>query len=297
MIRNAMIRLMIRFFTRNASADNYHALRRTTETLAAHYIRMPDRCVRETAVAGGVPAEWVSCRDRDAGRIILYLHGGGYVFCSPVTHRGLAYRIARACGARALVLDYRLAPEHPHPAAVEDAIAAYRWLLEGGADPARLAVAGDSAGGGLALVLLQRLRDLRMPLPACASLLSPWTDLTCSGESMRINRGKDPIIRPRVIAGFARLYAPEDEFTRPTVSPLFGDLSALPPLLIQAGSIETLLDDSRRVADKAAKSGTPVELEVWPGMIHVFQALSPLVPEARRAISGIGSFVSRHIPA
>lgn len=286
---------MVRFFTRKATAEKYRAIRRVTEKAVARYMRLPDRCVREDVMAGGIPAEWVSCRGHDSGRVILYLHGGGYVICSPATHRGMTYGIARKCGARALVIDYRLAPEHPHPAAVEDALAAYRWLLETGTDPSRLAVMGDSAGGGLTLVLLQQLRDRKLPLPACAVLLSPWTDLTCSGESMRRNKRKDPLIRPHFIKGFARLYAREEEYTLPSASPLFGDMSGLPPMFIQAGSIETLLDDSRRVADKALKCGTNVELEVWPGMIHVFQSLAPFLPEARQAISRIGAFVASHI--
>jgi acetyl esterase/lipase len=172
---------------------------------------------------------------------------------------------------------------------------AYRWLLANGVDPARLAVMGDSAGGGLTLALLLALRDAGDPLPACAVCLSPWTDLTCSGASMRTHRGKDPLLDPESIAHYAGLYSPVGDFTRPYVSPLFGDFRGLPPLLIHVGGAEVLLDDSRRVAEKATAAGVPVELKIWPRMIHVFQALAFILPEARKAIREIGSFTSRHI--
>jgi acetyl esterase/lipase len=293
---NTIIKLILRIFRRTIDITNIRAIRKGSEKLVARYVKLPRRCEITPVDAGGIPAEWVSWTGADSGRVILYLHGGGYTICSPRTHRDLMWRLARATGARVLVPDYRLAPEHPHPAAVEDAVAAYRWLLKKGVKPQRLAVMGDSAGGGLALVLLQQLRDRKVPLPACAVCLSPWTDLTASGESMRANRCKDPLLWPEAIAYTARLYAPEADLAKPAVSPLFGSFRGLPPLLIQVGGAEVLLDDSRRAAAKAAIAGVPTAITIWPGMIHVFQALAFIVKESRRAIREIGQFVAKQIP-
>ncbi|TFH39666.1 MAG: alpha/beta hydrolase [Chrysiogenales bacterium] len=274
---------------------NYIRLRKGGEKYAARRIRLPEEAEITPADDAVVPAEWVSWRGRDGGRTILYLHGGAYVICSPRTHRDLVLRIARASRARAFVIDYRLAPEHPHPAALEDALKAYRWLLKKGVDPSRLAVMGDSAGGGLTLALLQAIRDSGLPLPVCAAVLSPWADLTSSGPSMRTRRRKDPLLDPASIAFYARLYAPESGLDMPAVSPLFGDFTGLPPLLIHVGGAEVLLDDSRRVAEKASDSGVTVEFRIWPRMIHVFQALAFILPDARKAIREIGAFMERHI--
>jgi epsilon-lactone hydrolase len=296
MIRNTIIKLIMRNRRRTIDFTRVIAIRKGAEKLVARYVRLPRKCEIIPADAGGVPAEWVSWKDADSGRVIFYLHGGGYTICSPRTHRDLMWRLARATGARVLVPDYRLAPEHPHPAAVEDAVAAYRWLLKSGVKPSRVSVMGDSAGGGLALVLLMQLRDRKIPLPACAVCLSPWSDLTASGDSMSTNKRKDPLLWPEAIAYTARLYAPESDLAKPSVSPLFGSFKWLPPLLIQVGGAEVLLDDSRRVAAKAAIAGVKTEITVWPGMIHVFQALAFVLEDARRAIREIGLFVEKHIP-
>jgi monoterpene epsilon-lactone hydrolase len=297
MIKDAIVRMIIRHYSKKADASKYRGMRKWEERLSAKYIRPPGKCLITPVDAAGVPSERVSWKGMDAGRVVLYLHGGGYVFGSPRTHRDLAWRIARACAAQLLVLEYRRAPEHPHPAAVEDAVSAYRWLLDSGTDHSCIAVMGDSAGGGLTLVLLQQLRDRKIPLPACAVCMSPWADLTCSGTSMKENSRKDPVLPPHLVAGFARHYAPEKDLSLPSVSPLFGDFSGLPPILIHVGTDEVLLDDSRRVAEKASKTGSAVELKIWPKMIHVVQALAFLLPQARQAIQEIGSFVERHIPA
>ncbi len=296
MIRNAIIKLFIRIYRSRLDRKNYAALRRGGERYAARFIRLPESAEITPTETDGIPAEWIIPRDADKGRCVLYLHGGGYVICSPRTHRDLVWRIGRRSRARSLVIDYRLAPEHPHPASLEDAMKAYRWLLANGVDPARFAVMGDSAGGGLTLALLLALRDAGDPLPACAVCHSPWTDLTCSGASMRTHRRKDPLLDPESIAHYAGLYSPGGDFTRPYVSPLFGDFRGLPPLLIHVGGAEVLLDDSLRVAEKAAAAGVPVELKIWPRMIHVFQALAVILPEARKAIREIGAFTLRHIP-
>lgn len=296
MFRNMFIKLIIRLRRRKIDYTRPIAIRKGTEKMVARYMRLPDRCVITPVDAGGVQSEWVSWQGSDSGRVIFYLHGGGYVICSPRTHRDLMWRLARTCGARVIIPDYRLAPENPHPAAVEDAVKAYRWLLKSGVKPSRIAVMGDSAGGGLALALLQQLRDKKIPLPACTACLSPWSDLTGSGNSMRTNRRRDPLFTREAIAYFALLYAPYSDLAKPSVSPLFGSFKGLPPLLIQAGSGELLLDDARRVAEKAAAEGVNVDITVWPGMIHVFQALAFILKPARSAIRDIGHFVEQHIP-
>ncbi|MBN2080517.1 MAG: alpha/beta hydrolase [Spirochaetes bacterium] len=296
MIRNAIIKLFIRMYRSRLDRKNYVALRRGGERYASRFIRLPESAEISPTETDGIPAEWIVPRDTDKGRCILYLHGGGYVICSPRTHRDLVWRIGRRSRARSLVIDYRLAPEHPHPAALEDAMKAYRWLIKNGVDPVRLAVMGDSAGGGLTLALLLALRDAGDPLPACAVCLSPWSDLTASGASMETHRRKDPLLDPESIAHYAGLYSPGGDFTRPYVSPLFGDFRGLPPLLIHVGGAEVLLDDSRCVAEKASAAGVQVEFKIWPRMIHVFQALAFILPDARKAIREIGEFTLRHIP-
>jgi monoterpene epsilon-lactone hydrolase len=296
MIRGAILKMVIRYYSRRTKSYHYKILRKRAELSISRIFKRPAKCIIDPVNAGGVPAEFVSWRGADGNRTILYLHGGGYVLCSPKTHRDLVWRIARVAKARMLSIDYRLAPENPHPSAVDDALAAYQWLLESGTEPSRMAVMGDSAGGGLTLVLLHTLRDRGIPLPACAVCMSPWTDLTCTGASVRENEKLDPLLRKDLLEGYARYYAPEGDLALPSISPLFGDFSNLPPILIQVGTDELLLDDSRRVAVKAAKENVPVELQVWPRMMHVFQALTYFFPEAKKAIAEIGRFIDAHIP-
>jgi acetyl esterase/lipase len=207
------------------------------------------------------------------------------------THRDLAGRISRAAGARVLNVDYRLAPEHPHPAAVEDATAAYRWLLARDQDPRRLAIAGDSAGGGLTIATLVALRDQDHPLPAAAVCLSPWVDLEGVGDSMKTCADIDPMIQLDHLLQMAKLYLGGLPPRTPLAAPLYADLSGLPPLYIQVGTAETLLDDSNRIAERARKVGVDVTLEPWEDMIHVFQAFAPILPEGQQAIDKIGEFL------
>ena len=222
---------------------------------------------------------------------ILYLHGGGYYFCSPRSHRSLVFGLATRARAATLSLDYRLAPEHRFPAALEDALAAYRQLVGSGTLPQSIVIAGDSAGGGLALATLVALRDAGTPLPAGAVLFSPWTDLAATGESIRSNDGADPMFSGQAIGRAAQVYLGDALATNPYASPVYADLRSLPPLFIQAGSTEVLLDDSRRVADNARTAGVPVELQIWPDMPHVWQIFTPFIPEARRALDGAAGFV------
>ncbi|MFQ6039110.1 MAG: alpha/beta hydrolase [Candidatus Aminicenantales bacterium] len=247
--------------------------------------------------ADGVPGEWVFPEPGVAGTeggAILYIHGGAFVSGSPATHRHLVWWLAREAERLALVVDYRLAPEHPYPAALEDVMIAYRWMIKQGFSPWRIAVVGDSAGGGLAVSMFLCLKERRWPLPGCAVLLCPWTDLSCSSPSFVENAGQDPMVRRDMALERARVYAGETPLHDPGVSPVYGDLSGLPPLLIQVGSGEALLDDSRRLAERARKAGVEVTLDVWPGMVHVWHYMPRLLPEAREALRQAGRFCREH---
>jgi monoterpene epsilon-lactone hydrolase len=236
------------------------------------------------------PGEWL-VPHRAACHTILYLHGGGYVSCSPATHRPITAALARLTPARVFAPAYRLAPEHPYPAALDDAERSYRWLLGRGISSQALALAGDSAGGGLALALLLRLRDDRVPLPACAVLLSPWTDLTGSGASVHENDGKCAMFRPENISAFAACYASPAAWHDPGVSPLYGRLDGLPPLHIQVGAEELLRDDAVRLHSQLQSAGGSSELVVYDGVFHGWHMLDGIVPEARRALARAGRFM------
>jgi phosphinothricin tripeptide acetyl hydrolase len=237
------------------------------------------------------PAEWLRPPAAEPGRVVLYLHGGGYVIGSPRSHRHLAAAIAAAAGASALLLDYRLAPEHPFPAAVEDATAAYRWLLEQAVAPARVVIAGDSAGGGLTVATLLALREAGVPLPAAAVCISPWVDLTCGGASYRTKAEADPIVRRAGVEQMAQAYLGATPPRTPLASPLFADLRGLPPLLIHVGSDEVLLDDAAQLAERARAAGVEATLEVYERMIHVWHWFLPMLAEAETAVEAIGRFV------
>ena len=245
----------------------------------------------EPVNAGGVPAEWIAAPGAVQDRAILYLHGGGYVIGSINTHRAMIARIARASNARALAIDYRLAPEHPFPAAVDDATAAYKWLLAEGYEPGKIVIAGDSAGGGLTLAALVALRDSGVPMPAGAVPISPWTDLEGTGESVRSRAAKDPMVTQANLAESAKQYYGAHDPKDPLVSPLHANFRGLPPMLIHVGDAEILLDDSTRVAERAKLAGVKVELEVWDDMIHVWHVFAKLLPEGQQAIDKIGKFV------
>jgi phosphinothricin tripeptide acetyl hydrolase len=245
----------------------------------------------EHVSAPTAPAEWLRPPSASPGRVVLYLHGGGYVIGSPRSHRHLAAAIAAAAGASALLLDYRLAPEHPYPAAVEDATAAYRWLLGQGIAPERVVIAGDSAGGGLTVAALLALREGRVPLPAGGVCISPWVDLTCGADSYASKAAVDPIVRRAGVEEMAQAYLGTTPATQPLASPLFADLRGLPPLLIHVGSDEVLLDDSRRLAERARAAGVETTLEVYERMIHVWHWFLPMLDEAQTAIEAIGRFI------
>jgi len=245
--------------------------------------------------AGGVPGEWIVAPGADARGALLYLHGGGYYRGAIATVREMCGRLSRAAGLRVLAIDYRLAPEYPFPAALEDALAALRWLrtqgCPGGCTPGELAVGGDSAGGGLAVALLVALREAGEPLPGAAVCLSPWVDLTHSGESMTALAGDDPSLSRSYLERFAGLYLDGADPRDPRASPLFADLTGLPPLLVQVGGREVLRDDGLRLAERARAAGVAVELDLWEEMTHVWQNNGPDLPEGRQAIERVGAFL------
>jgi epsilon-lactone hydrolase len=245
----------------------------------------------EPVMAGTVKAEWVTAPGAASDRAILHLHGGGYVIGSINTHRALAAGLSRAAKARVLLIGYRLAPEHPHPAAVEDAIAAYRWLLAQGFSPKRIAIAGDSAGGGLTIAALVALRDAGEKLPAAGVCLSPWVDLEGIGESMTTKAALDPMVKKDSLVQLATFYLGGKDPRTPLAAPLYADLSGLPPLLILAGTWETLLDDASRIAERARKAGVDVTYEPAEGMIHVWQLFAPILDEGKQSIERIGQYV------
>jgi len=241
--------------------------------------------------AGGIPAEWIRAAGASDNQTIYWLHGGGYCIGSINTHRGLLARISAASFARVLAIDYHLAPENPFPAAVEDAVAGYRWLLSAGVDPEQIIIAGDSAGGGLTVATLAALKDAGEPMPAAAVCISPWTDMTISGESVASKAEADPMITTDGITRVRDAYVDSADPRDPLASPLFADLSGLPSMLIQVGENEVLLSDSTRLAERAEVAGVDVTLEVWPDMIHVWHFFADALPEAQQAIDRIGEWV------
>ena len=267
------------------------AERRAQYERAEKVFPTPPEVKVERVSAPVAPAEWLRPPGAAAGRVVLYLHGGGYVIGSPRSHRHLAAAVAAAGQASALLLDYRLAPEHPYPAAVDDATAAYRWLLDQGIAPGHIVIGGDSAGGGLTMATLLALREARLPLPAGGVCISPWVDLTFSGASYRTRAAVDPIVTRPGIDEMARAYLGATAARAPLASPLFADLRGLPPLLIHVGSDEVLLDDAVQLADRAKAAGVDATLEVWDRMVHVWHWFLPMLDEAQSAVDGIGRFI------
>jgi len=249
----------------------------------------------EKVDAGGAKAVWFDAPGAAKDRVVLYLHGGGYVFGGPVSHGAMAAQISKSAKSRVLFVDYRLAPEHPFPAAVEDATAAYKWLLAQGYKPGRIAISGDSAGGGLCLSTLLSIKQNKLPMPACAAPLSPWVDMEALGDSMTTKDAEDPIVKKAMLQNLVSMVVPAGKSLRdPLVAALYGDLSGLPPLQIHVGSRETLLDDARRIADRAKKAGVQVTLHEWEGQIHVFQVFCTRLDEGVQSIEEIGQFVQQH---
>ena len=264
------------------------ALRQRADASASRFGAIPPDVSVTPATIGDRPAEWIVPAGADRQRVVLYFHGGGYVMGSLQSHRSVVAKIAQACNVAVLHFDYRLAPEHPFPAALEDALAVCAGLREQGYASASTVFVGDSGGGGLCLATLIALRDRALPIPAAAAVLSPWTDLTCSGDSYR---RRDPLAPPGSWETFAGYYAGAADRANPLISPLHGDLHGLPPLLIYVGEHESMLDDSVQFAQKAKAAGVGARLHVGKGMMHCYPLFAPRFPEASAALREIGEFV------
>jgi monoterpene epsilon-lactone hydrolase len=244
----------------------------------------------------GMPGEWSIAPGNNASRVLLYFHGGGYCSGSILSHRRLVTEAGRAAKTRTLAVEYRLAPEHPFPAALDDALSAWNFLRQSGVAAEHIAVGGDSAGGGLTVALINRLRDAGERGPGCAWLVSPWTDLTLSGTTLTTKDAVDPIIHRAYLAELVEAYLPPAMDRRdPRVSPLYADLSGLPPTLIQIGACETLLEDSTRFAAAAGAANVAVTLDIWPDMIHAFPMWNAHLEPGRRALAQAGEFIRRHL--
>ena len=255
----------------------------------------PARDIRlEPTVANGIPAEWSLAPGSDHSRVLLFFHGGGYCSGSIMSHRGMVTEAGRAAGLRTLAVAYRLAPEHPFPAAIEDARAAYRFLIEQGIPTSNIVVGGDSAGGGLTLALMIILRDAGQPLPGCGWLVSPWVDLQMTGASLDEKADIDPLISKAYLDELAAAYLAGTDAANPLVSPLRADLAGLPPLLVQVGSAETLLDDAVRLARRAGAADVCINIEIWPHMIHAWHLWAAQLEDGRRALASAGAFIRAH---
>ena len=285
-------RYLLTYTGKNPPASVQEA-RTLAEGYAAEY-PVADDIVCERVDAGGVPAEWIAAPGASVEKVLYFLHGGGYSMGSINTERDMIARTCRAAGVRALAIEYRLAPEHPFPAGLEDSLTAYRWLLSTGTDPNKVVIAGDSAGGGLTLATLVALRDAGDPLPAAGIPISPWVDMEGLGESMTTKAGEDPMVQREVVSALREMYIGDRNPRMPLAAPLYADLTGLPPLLIQVGSAETLLDDSTRFAERAQAAGVEVKLEVWDDMVHVWHVFAPILPEGQQAIEHMGEFIREH---
>ena len=293
-----MFNAYIRKFVRRDSwgPDPESVARRARETFGAPpvYRRLVSRGLQISEVSeAGLRGEWVSPSKPGVG-VILYIHGGGFVSCSPGAHRPVTAALARLTQRRVFCVDYRLAPEHPFPTAVDDVVAGYRWLLEQARQPKSIAVVGDSAGGGLVLSLLLRLRSKGIPMPASGVCLSAWTDLSGASGSISSNDGKCHMFRPANIHQFAAAYLSGTPATDPVASPVYGDLSGLPPILMQVGSTELLLDDSLRVRDAIVSAGGSCEVEIYDDLAHGWHLAAGFVPEASDALRKVSEFIRRH---
>jgi acetyl esterase/lipase len=256
--------------------------------------KLPPKTKIEKVSFNGISAEWICTKEAHERRVILYLHGGGYNVGSPNTHRELAAHISMASGAKILLPDYRLAPEHPFPSALEDATSAYRWLLNTGLTGGDISIAGDSSGGGLSIATSISLRDAGEPSPASIVCISPWTDLEMSGNSIKTHAEIDPMVNLQSLKIMASNYIGDGDPRSPLISPIHADLKGISPLLIHVGSDEMLLDDSTRIAEKAKSAEVDVTIKIYDQMWHAWHLNVRLMPEAKNAIKELGSFIRKH---
>jgi epsilon-lactone hydrolase len=294
MIRNSYLfrgKLKKETFDMNTSIQKF---REDCEKGAARYAKLPEGVEVKEQIIEGIKSEWLMPEGADSEKLIMYVHGGGYVSGSCSDHRGFVSKFAKNTGVTNLVFEYRLAPENPFPAAMEDSVKVYRWLLDSGYKPENIIIAGESAGGGLTLALLLYLKDHNIPLPKAGVVISPWTDLTCSGESYKTKNK----VSPAPIDSwhiFAKHYAGDKTLTLPYISPLFGDLNGLPSLLINSGMDDELFDDGRLFAEKALAAGVDVTFRAGEKMLHCYPLLAPMFPEATEAMDEIVAFIRKHI--
>jgi monoterpene epsilon-lactone hydrolase len=294
-IRSRVFYLFLKYYNSRSDKNATLQQRRVILEDGARNLPMPPNVEVKQTTVGNIAAEWLRPVGTTDNRAVLYLHGGAYTMGSCTTHRALASRIAIASQTPALLPEFRLAPEYPFPAALEDGVAIYRWLIEQGISPQKMVVAGDSSGGGLAIALTVLLRDKDVPLPAAITCLSPWADLELTGESLTTRAQVDPICSLEESQFHATHYIGEHDARAPLVSPIYADLHGLPPILIQVGDREILLSDAIRLTERAHKDGVDAELEVWDGMWHVWHLFARYVPEGQRAIDKIGAFIRKYL--
>lgn len=280
------------FRSKRMSIEEYRAL---TDQNARFSTRIPKDVEVDRFEVDGTPAAWISPFDADSDKVLLHFHGGGYVTGGIASHMMMCIPMAQTLKMKVLLPDYLIAPENPFPAALNDALKIYRWLLEQGYKPSDIIISGDSAGGGLALAAVLSLRDNHEPLPATVFCMSPWADLMCTGESHITNAETDVVLTTDVLKEWALAYTVESNLKNPLVSPVYADFHGFPPLFIQVDSGEVLVDDARMLEEKAKTDGVDVTLKVWDGMWHAWHALGGLIPESKKAFEEIGQFVNTHI--
>jgi epsilon-lactone hydrolase len=282
---------LLKMIAANPLPTDLDALRLAVDSDAERFPLDPDIRVERTLVASGVPGEWTWTAAADSTRAVLYLHGGGYMFGSILSHRHLVAEIGRLSDSRTLAIDYRRSPENPFPAAVDDAMASYRFLLNEGYEPHRIALAGDSAGGGLIVSTLVAIKEASLPQPACGWLISPWVDMEASGETFVSRANADPIVKREMIVNFAQAYLNGADPRSPLASPLYSNLRGIAPLLIQVGASEVLLDDSLKLARAAGAADVSVRLEIWPEMIHIWHVFHRILADGRKAVQAGAKFL------
>jgi monoterpene epsilon-lactone hydrolase len=290
-LRLFLVKTLLRRIKRRANVHDLDFARRGFEKVAGRFNKHLPGFSYVPEVIAGMKSEWVIPNGADENKVLLYFHGGGYATGSINTHRALVSQIAKHAAIKALIIEYRLSPEHKYPAPIEDATRAYQWLLANGYNASQIAFGGDSAGGGMVVATLLYLRDHQIPMPKCAIALSPWLDLTMSGNSFETHKDIDPMLVAEGMPVWGKAYLGEADPKSPYASPLFQDLSGLPPICVQVGEEELLLDDSVRFADKATAAGTTVNLEIFPKKFHVFNAFWRVLPKAREANKKLGSFL------